>query len=226
MLESDFLDTIEVQEIRKYLEKKKVSLFFKRMFDLIFSILLLLFLLPIFVLLAIGIKLEDGGSVFYRQDRVTKNGRLFKIFKFRTMVVNTDKIGTLVTVQKDNRITKIGSRIRKYRLDELPQLLNIVIGDMSFVGTRPEVVKYVKAYTNEMKTTLLLPAGVTSLSSIEFKDEDTIIEKYTKLGEDVDDIYIHRILPQKMISNIAYIHHFNFLSDIKIMLLTIIKVVK
>lgn len=112
MLESDFLDTIEVQEIRKYLEKKKVSLFFKRMFDLIFSILLLLFLLPIFVLLAIGIKLEDGGSVFYRQDRVTKNGRLFKIFKFRTMVVNADKIGTLVTVQKDNRITKIGSRIR------------------------------------------------------------------------------------------------------------------
>ncbi|MGT2754011.1 sugar transferase [Streptococcus ovis] len=226
MLEKEFLDVFEVHEARRQLKKKRVSLFLKLLFDKLMSVLLLVFLSPIFLILAIFIKLEDGGPIFYRQERVTTNGRLFKIFKFRTMVMNADKIGSLVTKQNDSRITKIGAKIRDYRLDEIPQLINILLGDMSFVGTRPEVVKYVLSYTDEMKTTLLLPAGVTSLSSIQFKDEDTIIEEFMKQGETVDDIYIHRILPKKMIPNIKYINSFNFFSDIKIMLMTVISVIR
>lgn len=226
MLKKDFLNVLEVNEARKHLEKKKMSLVLKRIFDIVGSVMLLVLLSPVFLVLFIGIKVEDGGPVFYRQERVTTNGRLFKIFKFRTMVMNADKIGSLVTTQNDPRITKIGSKIRDYRLDEIPQLINVLKGEMSFVGTRPEVLKYVEAYSDKMKTTLLLPAGVTSLSSIRFKDEDEIIEKFTSQGETIDDIYINRILPEKMKLNIEYIHSFNFLSDIKIMLLTVISVIK
>lgn len=226
MLEKEFLDVFEVHEARRQLNERKVSLFLKILFDKIVSILLLILLSPVFLVLGILIKLEDGGPVFYRQERVTTNGKIFKIFKFRTMVMNADKLGSLVTTQNDARITNIGAKIRDYRLDEIPQLLNVLVGDMSFVGTRPEVRKYVEAYTNEMKTTLLLPAGVTSLSSIRFKDEDAIIERFTSQGESVDDVYIHRILPEKMQPNIDYVHSFSFLSDMKIMLLTVISVIK
>ncbi|WP_161979003.1 sugar transferase [Streptococcus sp. S784/96/1] len=226
MLKKDFLNVREVNEARKHLEKKKMSLVLKRIFDIVASVMLLVLLSPVFFVLFIGIKVEDGGPVFYRQERVTTNGKLFRIFKFRTMVMNADKMGSLVTTQNDSRITKIGSKIRDYRLDEIPQLINVLKGEMSFVGTRPEVLKYVEAYSDEMKTTLLLPAGVTSLSSICFKDEDEMIEKFTSQGENIDDIYINRILPEKMKLNVEYIHSFNFLSDIKIMLLTVISVIK
>ena len=138
------------------------------------------------------------------------------------MVQDADKKGSLITLGQDNRITKIGSKIRKCRLDEIPQLLNILKGDMSFVGTRPEVTKYVDKYTDEMKATLLMPAGVTSKASIEYKNEDEIMDTFLNRGEKVDDIYIKRVLPEKMKYNLEYIERFSFLEDIKICIKTII----
>ena len=179
-----------------------------------------------FVILAILIKFDSNGPVFYRQKRITKYGKEFGIFKFRTMIINADKLGSLVTVNGDPRITRIGKKIRKCRLDGLPQLINILIGDMSFVGTRPEVKKYVDCYTDEMIATLLMPAGVTSKASIEYKNEDEIIEKYVKKGEDIDDIYIKRILPKKMKYNLEYIEKFNVITDLKLCIKTVVKVGK
>lgn len=206
------------------LEKRKFSLFLKRILDIIFSIVLLVISSPIFIVIAIWIKIDSKGPIFYRQERITKYGRMFKIFKFRTMVQNADKIGSLVTVNNDSRITKVGRVIRKFRIDEIPQLLNILLGDMSFVGTRPEVKKYVDSYTDEMKATLLMPAGVTSLASIEYKDEDNIIGIYTKKGRTIDDVYVNIILPQKMKYNLEYIEKFKLLSDIKLSINTILSV--
>ena len=162
--------------------------------------------------------------MFYRQERVTQYGKKFRIFKFRTMVTNADKIGTLVTVKSDVRITKVGKFLRKYRLDEFPQIFNILIGDMSFVGTRPEVTKYVEKYSDYMYATLLLPAGLTSYSSINYKDEDEIISEHLKDNENIDDIYVNYILPDKMKYNIEYIEKFSFLYDIKIMFKTFLSV--
>ncbi|MGT2799448.1 sugar transferase [Streptococcus marmotae] len=226
MLNKDFLDSPVVRQQKEELEKKKFSLVSKFLFDKFVSIILLCILSPVFLILAVFIKLEDGGSVFYRQERVTTNGRIFKIFKFRTMIENADKKGSLVTLQEDSRITRIGSFIRNYRLDEIPQLINVLVGDMSFVGTRPEVVKYVEQYTEEMKTTLLLPAGITSLASIEFKDEDRLIKQYMTEGMEIDEIYVTKILPKKMIPNIAYINSFSIFEDMKIMIRTVIAVLK
>ena len=148
------------------------------------------------MILAILIKLDSEGPVFYRQERITTGGKKVRIFKFRTMIQNADKIGSLVTVDKDPRITKVGEKIRKVRLDELPQLLNIVKGDMSFVGTRPEVAKYVEQYSDEMMATILMPAGVTSLASIKHKDEDEIIAEHTAAGQSVDETYVQCVLPE------------------------------
>ena len=174
----DIPEFMKNEEVRKYydiLNKKRFSLILKRFFDIVMSMILLLILSPIFLVLAIWIKIDSQGPVFYRQERVTQYGKIFRIFKFRTMISNADQIGALVTTQNDTRITKVGEKIRKCRLDEIPQLINILIGDMSFVGTRPEVRKYVDAYTDEMKATLLLPAGVTSSASISYRDEDEVI---------------------------------------------------
>lgn len=204
------------------LAKKKVSLFFKRVFDIIMSLILLAILSPIFLILAIWIKIDSKGTVFYRQERITTYGKKFKIFKFRTMIQDADKKGSLITLGQDARITKIGSKIRKCRLDEIPQLLNILKGDMSFVGTRPEVAKYVDKYTDEMKATLLMPAGVTSKASIEYKNEDEIMDTFLNKGEKVDDIYISRVLPEKMKYNLEYIEKFSLLEDIKICVKTIV----
>ena len=179
-----------------------------------------------FIIIAIAIKLEDGGPVFYRQERVTTNGRIFKIFKFRTMILNADKVGPLVTQDHDPRITKVGRRVRNYRLDEVAQLLNVLIGDMSFVGARPEVKKYVDAYTPEMQTTLLLPAGVTSLAAIEFRHEAEKIAKWTEQGLSVDEAYIQHILPEKMQYNIDYLNECSLKKDIAIMVKTVIAVLK
>ena len=213
------------KEVKKYydiLKKKKISLFFKRIFDIVCSFILLVLLLPIFIVLGIWIKLDSKGPIFYRQERITKYGKKFRIFKFRTMVVDADKKGTLVTLSNDSRITKIGNKIRKCRLDELPQLINVLKGEMSFVGTRPEVMKYVDKYSKEMLATLLMPAGITSKASIEYKDEDEIIEKYKKKGEKVDSIYVKRILPEKMKYNLEYIKKFNILEDVRICIKTVI----
>lgn len=213
--------------VKKYYEivsRKKISLLFKRIFDIIFSILILLILFIPIIIISIAIKLDSNGSVFYRQVRVTQYGKRFRIFKFRTMVTNADKIGTLVTVKSDARITKVGKFLRKYRLDEFPQIFNILIGDMSFVGTRPEVTKYVEKYSDYMYATLLLPAGLTSYSSINYKDEDEIISEHLKDNENIDDIYVNYILPDKMKYNIEYIERFSFLYDIKIMFKTFLSV--
>ena len=213
--------------VKKYYEivsRKKTSLLFKRIFDIIFSILILLILFIPIIIISIAIKLDSNGSVFYRQERVKQYGKKFRIFKFRTMVTNADKIGTLVTVKSDVRITKVGKFLRKYRLDEFPQIFNILIGDMSFVGTRPEVTKYVEKYSDYMYATLLLPAGLTSYSSINYKDEDEIISEHLKDNENIDDIYVNYILPDKMKYNIEYIEKFSFLYDIKIMFKTFLSV--
>lgn len=208
------------------LKQKKIMLLLKRFLDFIGSLILLILLSPILIILAILIKIDSKGPVFYRQERVTTNGKIFKIFKFRTMIQDADKRGALITGKQDSRITRVGNKIRKYRLDELPQLINILKGEMSFVGTRPEVKKYVDMYTDEMKATLLMPAGVTSMASIKFKDEDEIISKQTKSGKTVEEAYVNDILPEKMKWNLEYIKKFSILEDLKICIETVIKVGK
>ena len=222
-------EEMKIEPVRKYysiLQKKKISLFLKRAFDFIVSLIMVVIISPILLILAILIKLDSEGPVFYRQERITTGGKKFRIFKFRTMIQNADKIGSLVTVDKDPRITKVGEKIRKVRLDELPQLLNIVKGDMSFVGTRPEVAKYVEQYSDEMMATLLMPAGVTSLASVKNKDEDEIIAEHTAAGQSVDETYVQCVLPEKMKYNLEYIENFSFFGDIKLMFQTVISVIK
>lgn len=217
----EYMQNNDIKEYYEILKHKKISLIIKRIFDFIVALILLIILSPIMLVLAMMIKLESKGPVFYRQERITKYGQKFRIFKFRTMVQDADKKGALVTMGEDPRITKVGNKIRKCRLDELPQLLNVIKGEMSFVGTRPEVEKYVKEYSNEMKATLLMPAGISSRASIEYKDEDEIISKYLNKGEKIDDIYVKRILPEKMKWNLEYIKKFNIWEDIKICFKTV-----
>lgn len=216
-------DNMRTEEVRPYydlLKKKRCGLFFKRVFDVIVSALMLILLSPVFLVLAIAIKIDSKGPVFYRQVRVTQYGKTFRIFKFRTMVQNADKIGTQVTVNNDSRITRIGKLIRKCRLDELCQLIDVFRGTMTFVGTRPEVPKYVEKYTPQMMATLLLPAGVTSLASICYKDEDTLLDG----AEDVDKTYVEKVLPDKMRYNLQAIKKFGFWGDIKTMFMTVFAV--
>lgn len=218
-------DNMQNEEVKKYydiIKGKKGSLILKRLFDILASLILLIILSPLFIIFSIMIKLDSKGPIMFKQNRVTENGRIFKIFKFRTMVENADKNGSQVTVENDSRVTKIGKFLRKFRLDEIPQLINILIGDMSFVGTRPEVPKYVELYTDEMKATLLMKAGVTSLASIKFKDE----EKLLQMDGNIDKIYIENILPQKMQYNLEYLKRFNFFYDIKLMFMTLFAVIK
>lgn len=205
--------------VRKYydiLKNKRVSLIFKRIFDAVAASVLLILLSPLFVLLAVAIKFDSDGPVFYRQERVTQYGRRFRIFKFRSMVQDADK-GLLVTVRGDSRVTRVGGFIRKYRLDEISQLLNVLTGDMSFVGVRPEVPKYVARYTPEMMATLLLPAGITGMASILYRNEADLLD----LAEDTDKVYIEKILPAKMYYNINGIENFSFWGDIRIMFMTL-----
>lgn len=216
------LQTEEVRPYYEVLKKKRLSLILKRIFDIVVSLVMLIILLPVFILLGIAIKVDSSGPIFFRQERITQYGRKFKIFKFRTMVNNAEKLGAQVTVGNDSRITKVGSFIRGCRLDEISQLLNILTGDMTFVGTRPEVKKYVDHYTNEMMATLLLPAGVTSFASIYYKDEAELLEK----SNNPDKTYIREILPEKMKYNLQSIKKFNFLEDIKIMFMTVLAVIK
>lgn len=209
----EYMRNDKVKPYYELLKKRTVSLIMKRIFDIVMSLLLLMVLSPVFLVVSIWIKLDSKGPVFFRQVRVTTYGKQFRIFKFRTMCENAEKKGSLVTVGNDSRITKVGEKIRHCRLDEIPQLLNVLAGDMTFVGTRPEVVKYVNAYSDEMYATLLLPAGITSVASIQYKDEDEILSK----AKDPDDAYIHEVLPDKMKYNLASIENFSFLNEIKTM---------
>jgi len=219
-------ETEIVKKYREEIEKRKISLFLKLFLDKVLALILLIPLSPIILAIAIWIKLDSEGPVFYRQERITTYGRPFRIFKFRTMVKDADKLGAAVTEHNDPRISRAGNKLRKVRLDELPQLFNVLLGDMSFVGVRPEVAKYVNRYTDEMNATLLLPAGITSPASIEYKDEDEVIEKFKGTGRSIDDIYIEEVLPDKMKYNLDYIKNFSIVNDIKIMIQTALTVIK
>ena len=219
-------ETEIVKKYREEIEKRKISLFLKLFLDKVLALILLIPLSPIILAIAIWIKLDSEGPVFYRQERITTYGRPFRIFKFRTMVKDADKLGAAVTEHNDPRISRAGDKLRKVRLDELPQLFNVLLGDMSFVGVRPEVAKYVNRYTDEMNATLLLPAGITSPASIEYKDEDEVIEKFKGTGRSIDDIYIEEVLPDKMKYNLEYIKNFSIINDIKIMIKTALAVIK
>jgi len=219
----DLPKELQLEEVRPYydiLKKKEVGLFFKRVFDIVVSLLMLIILSPIFLILAIAIKVDSKGPVFYRQTRVTQYCKEFKIHKFRSMCDGADKKGTLVTVSGDSRVTKVGKFIRKCRLDEVSQLIDVLQGNMSFVGTRPEVPKYVAAYTPEMMATLLLPAGITSEASIRYKDEDRLLD----VAEDVDRVYIEEVLPAKMKWNLESIERFKFFREILTMIRTVFAV--
>ena len=214
------LQTDAVRPYYEHLKKKQASLVLKRIFDIFVSAVMLIVLSPVFLVLAVAIKLDSPGPVFFRQERVTQYGKHFRIFKFRSMVNNADKIGTQVTVGNDSRITRMGKLIRRCRLDELCQLIDVFRGTMTFVGTRPEVPKYVDSYTPEMMATLLLPAGVTSLASIMYKDEDALLAG----AEDVDQVYTTSVLPGKMCYNLKALETFSFFGDIKLMFQTVFAV--
>lgn len=213
---------MQTEAVKRYyviLQNKKGSLFLKRAFDLVASVTALIVFLPLFCVLAIIIKLDSPGPVFYRQERVTQYGRRFRIHKFRTMVQNADK-GSQVTVNNDSRITRVGRAIRACRLDETAQLLDVIKGSLTLVGTRPESPHFVDAYTDEMMATLLLPAGVTSLASIYYKDEARLLDR----AEDTDKVYVEKILPGKMYYNLKGIEDFSFLGDIRILVMTVFAV--
>lgn len=216
----EFMRTKAVRKYYNILAGRSVSLCIKRLFDVAASFLLLIILSPVMLVIAVLIKTDSRGPVFFRQERVTQYGRIFRIFKFRTMVDKADKMGSLVTIEADSRITRVGSMLRKMRLDELPQLINVLNGDMTFVGTRPEVKRYVDAYTDEMNATLLLPAGITSQASIRYKDEDELLAG----AKDIDAVYIAKVLPGKMRYNLRSIRHFGCISDIVTMIQTVLAV--
>ncbi len=211
------MQTAQVKEYYDLLKTKRVSLFLKRVVDVLVSLLMLILLSPVFLILAIAIKSDSEGPIFYRQVRITQGRKEFRIHKFRSMVVNADRKGALVTTHGDVRVTKIGTIIRKYRLDEISQLIDILQGTMSFVGTRPEVPKYVAHYTPEMMATLLLPAGVTSIASVMYKDESDLLEGV----DDPDQVYIEKILPEKMKYNLLDLRKFSLLRDFKILFMTV-----
>lgn len=216
---------MQVEAVRPYYErlrKKNFSLFWKRVFDFVTSTLMLIVLSPLFLVLALAIKIDSRGPVFFRQVRVTQYGKKFRIFKFRTMVNDADKKGAQVTLDNDERITKVGRFIRKCRLDEVSQLIDIWRGKMTFVGTRPEVPKYVEMYTDEMRATLLLPAGVTSEASIKFKNED----EFLKDAENAEDVYVNVVLPQKMEGNLQSLKRQGFWRDIGTMFKTVAAVLR
>ena len=222
---NDLPDSLKNDYVYKYykvLEKKKTHLILKRIFDIVLAIILLIILAPVFIIISVLIIIDSNGPVIYTQTRVTQYGKKFKIYKFRTMVKNADKIGAHVTINNDPRIARIGKFLRRLRLDEIPQLFNIILGDMTFVGTRPETVRYVEKYTEEMMATLLLPAGVTSEASIYYKDEELLLSN----AENVEDTYVNEILPEKMKYNLKSLEEFSLLRDIKIMLKTVLAVIK
>lgn len=213
----DFMKNDAVRPYYDLLKKKRVSLFFKRVFDIVGGLLVLVITAIPMLIISIMIKIDSKGPVFYRQERVTTYGKVFRIHKFRTMVSNADQIGNLVTSEMDTRITRVGEKLRGCRLDELPQVFDLLSGNMSFVGTRPEVIKYVKCYTDEMYATLLMPAGVTSETSIKFKNEAQLLRDATN----VEKVYIEEVLPKKMNYNLASIKNFSIVQDLFVIIRTI-----
>lgn len=220
---NDLPPQLKTKEVRPYweiLNGKRGQLLLKRIFDAALSFVLLILLAIPMGIIAVLIKADSEGPVFYRQERVTAYGRHFRIHKFRTMVSNADRLGTHVTVRNDSRITRMGAKLRDYRLDELPQVIDVLTGNMSFVGTRPEAVKYVRAYEKEYYATLLLPAGITSEASIRYKDENKLLDG----AFDTDRVYIEEVLPAKMKWNLESIREFRFTGDLATMWRTVLAV--
>lgn len=218
-------DRMKTKEVRRYyniLVRHTGWFKVKRIMDIVVSSIMLVVLALPMLVIAVMIKLDSRGPVFFRQERVTQYGRIFRIYKFRTMVNNAQKLGTQVTVAHDARITKVGRKLRKYRLDEFPQIFNILAGDMTLVGTRPEVPKYVNQYTDEMYATLLLPAGLTSRTSIAYKDEDKLL----KDADDADKVYVEQILPVKMKYNLESLRRFGVIEDCSVLWNTFKSVIK
>lgn len=219
----DLPESIKIPEVKPYydaLNKKRLSLFLKRAFDFCIALIMTIVLAIPMAVIAIWIKTDSEGPVFYKQERVTTNGKRFRIHKFRTMVDGAEDIGSSVTVNNDSRVTNAGKRLRKFRLDELPQLLDVLSGNMSFVGTRPEVVKYVEKYSPEYFATLLLPAGITSEASIRYKDENELLST----ANDVDRVYLEEVLPDKMKWNLKSIQDFSLTGEIATMFRTVLAV--
>ena len=212
--------TDKVRPYYDHLAKHRVALLGKRILDIFLSCILFVILFPFMLIIGILVGSTSRGGIFFLQERVTAYGRHFRIIKFRTMVAGAEQKGSQVTSSGDSRVTKIGRFLRKVRLDELPQLINIIKGDMSIVGTRPEVPRYVDCYTPEMLATLLLPAGVTSRASIEYKDEERLL----KQGTDIDRIYIEQVLPEKMKYNLEYLSEYSLRKDLLLMLQTVLAV--
>ena len=215
-----FMKCEEVKEYYDILAKKRVALRFKRGFDIVLAILLLILLAVPMLIIAAFIKADSPGPVFYRQERVTAYGKRFRIHKFRTMIINADRMGSTVTVRNDARVTRIGRKIRALRIDELPQLLDVLSGNMSFVGPRPQATKLVKQYSKEMLATLLLPAGITSEASIKYKDEASLLNA----EGDADKMYIENVLPDKMKYELESLKKISFTSEIATMLKTVVAV--
>lgn len=216
----EFMRIPEVKTYYDILKEKEWQITLKRITDFFLAFFLMIILLIPMAVIAIVIKIDSKGPAIFRQERITTYGRRFRIHKFRTMVNNAEKLGSAVTVSGDTRVTKVGRVLRQYRLDELPQLFDVLEGNMSFVGTRPEAVKYVKMYKPEYYATLLMPAGITSEASIRYKDE----EKLLNAADDVDQMYVEEVLPVKMEWNLESIRRFRFLREILTMIRTIFAV--
>lgn len=216
----EYIRNPEVKPYYDVLKKRRFSLWIKRLSDLLAAIILFALLAVPMLIIAALIKADSEGPVFYRQERVTRDGKHFRIHKFRTMVVNAEKNGTTVTVENDKRVTKVGAKLRRLRLDELPQLLDVLSGDMSFVGTRPEAVKYVEQYKPEYYATLLLPAGITSEASIRYKDENMLLS----VADDVDHVYLDQVLPEKMNWNLNEMKRFSLIRELWTMFRTVVAV--
>ena len=207
--------------IDERLEKRRFSLAIKRFVDIILSLIGLIILLIPFIIISVIIKLTSKGPVFYRQERIKRGDVPFRIFKFRTMVQDADKKGMLITVGEDNRITGIGKFLRKSKIDELPQLINVLIGDMSFVGPRPEVPKYTALYDEYQKNVLKIRPGITDLASIKYKDEASVLAK----SENPEETYINEIMQEKLRINLEYIEKISVIQDIKLIFITVLEVI-
>ena len=194
----------------------------KRIFDVVVAFILSVILLPLLISIALAVKLSSKGNIFYLQERIGLNGKPFKIFKFRTMRPDSDKAGLLTVGKNDTRITPIGKILRKYKVDELPQLFNVLKGDMSLVGPRPEVKKYVELYSPEQKRVLTVQPGITDYASIQYVNENEILQKFEK----PEEAYIKEIMPHKLKLNLYYIDNRNFKTDISIIFATITHIIK
>lgn len=194
----------------------------KRVFDVVVALVAMVVLLPVVVVIGIAVRVDSSGHVFFCQSRVTQYGRQFRMVKFRTMIDQAQSAGPDITVEDDSRVTRVGKLLRRYRLDEIPQLLNIILGDMSFVGPRPEIPKYVERYTDEMRATLLVPAGLTSEASIRYRNEDQMLS----CVDDVDEVYIGTVLPRKMELNLRSIERFSLWAEAVTMIRTVVAVLQ